>query len=112
MINEIREQLAHLIGALEADLYHPLGEIELSGFPASEALTPAEAETRPRTPWPAGTVWGKAWDYAWMFGRFTVPAEARGERIVLDLNPGGESVLFVNGRVFGARRADRMAYPP
>ena len=111
MINEIREQLAHLTEALEADLYHPLGEIELSGFPASEALTPAEAETRPRTPWPAGTVWGKAWDYAWMFGRFTVPAEARGERIVLDLNPGGESVLFVNGRVFGARRADRMAYP-
>ena len=31
MINEIREQLARLIGALEADLYHPLGEIELEG---------------------------------------------------------------------------------
>ena len=57
MINEIREQLAHLIGALEADLYHPLGEIELEGFPAPGALTLAEAEKFARTPWPAGTVW-------------------------------------------------------
>ncbi|MBO7662739.1 MAG: alpha-mannosidase [Clostridia bacterium] len=111
MINEIREQLAHLLDALEADLFHPLGEIVLAGFPAPEALTLAEAETRARTPWPAGTVWGKAWDYAWMFGALTVPPEARGERIVLDLNPCGEAVLFVNGRVFGARRADRMAHP-
>ena len=111
MINEIREQLAHVIEALEADLYHPIGEIELEGFLAPGALTLAEAETYARTPWPAGKVWGKAWDYAWMFGSFTVPEEARGERIVMDLNPGGESVLFVNGKVFGARRADRMDHP-
>ena len=40
MINEIREQLQHLIDALAADLYHPLGEIMLEGF-----LAPA------RSPW-------------------------------------------------------------
>ena len=111
MINEIREQLQHLIDALAADLYHPLGEITLEGFLAPGALTLEEAETHAREPWPAGTVWGKPWDYAWMFGSFTVPPEARGERIVMDLNPGGESVLFVNGRVFGARRGDRMDHP-
>ena len=38
MINEIREQLAHVIEALEADLYHPIGEIELEGFLAPGAL--------------------------------------------------------------------------
>ena len=111
MINEIREQLQHLIDALAADLYHPLGEITLEGFLAPGALTLEEAETHAREPWPAGTAWGKPWDYAWMFGSFTVPPEARGERIVMDLNPGGESVLFVNGRVFGARRGDRMDHP-
>ncbi|MBR6165934.1 MAG: alpha-mannosidase [Clostridia bacterium] len=111
MINEISEQLNHVIDALAADLYHPLGEIVLEGFLAGGALTLREAETHAREPWPAGTAWGKPWDYAWMFSRFTVPAEARGERIVMDLNPGGESVLFVNGRVFGARRGDRMPHP-
>ena len=111
MINEIAEQLDHLVRALEADLYHPVGEIPLEGFLAPGALTLAEAEKHAREPWPAGTVWGKPWDYAWMFGSFTVPEEVRGERIVMDLNPGGESVLYINGKVFGARRADRMAHP-
>ena len=46
-----------------------------------------------------------------MFTSFTLPREARGERIVMDLNPGGESTLFVNGRPFGARRADRLDHP-
>ena len=111
MINELTEQLRHVIEALAADLYHPLGEITLEGFSASSVLSLKEAETYPQEPWPAGTVWGMPWDYAWMFGRFTVPEEARGERIVMDLNPGGESVLYVNGKVFGARRGDRMDHP-
>ena len=103
MTNEITEQLGHLIDALEADLYHALGDIPVEGFLASGPLTLQEAETHERSPWPAGTAWGHPWEYAWMFGSFTVPEEARGERIVMDLNPGGESVLFVNGKVFGAR---------
>ena len=111
MNNELTEQLEHLIEALKSDLYHPLGEIHLEGFLAPADLTLEEAELHERDPWPAGTVWGKPWDYAWMFGSFTVPEVARGERIVMDLNPGGESVLFVNGRVFGARRGDRMDHP-
>ena len=111
MNKEITGQLRHVIDALAADLYHPLGEIVLEGFSAPSVLNLREAETYPREPWPAGTPWGMPWDYAWMFGRFTVPEEARGERIVMDLNPGGESVLYVNGKVFGARRGDRMAHP-
>ena len=111
MNKEITDQLRHVIDALAADLYHPLGEITLEGFSAPSVLNLREAETYPRDPWPAGTAWGMPWDYAWMFGRFTVPEEARGERIVMDLNPGGEAVLYVNGSVFGARRADRMAHP-
>ena len=111
MINEIAGQLRHVIEALAADLYHPLGEILLEGFSAPSALTLREAEVRPRLPLPEGTAWGMPWDYAWMFGRFTVPEKAKGERIVMDLQPGGEATLFVNGRPFGARRADRLDHP-
>ena len=111
MINELTEQLQHVIDALAADLYHPLGEMLLEGFKTNEELSLAEAERMPREPWPQGTVWGRPREYAWMFCRFSVPQEARGERIVMDLNPGGEGTLFVNGRPFGARRADRLEHP-
>ena len=111
MVNELTEQLQHVIDALAADLYHPLGDIPLEGFRADGELSLAEAEGRPREPWPAGTVWGQPREYAWVFSRFTVPPEVRGERIVMDLQPGGEATLFVNGRPFGARRADRLDHP-
>ena len=111
MVNELTEQLQHVIDALAADLYHPLGEMILEGFKTKEELSLAEAKRLPRTPWPTGTVWGQPREYAWMFSRFTVPPEAKGERIVMDLNPGGEGTLFVNGHPFGARRADRLDHP-
>ncbi len=111
MTNELTDQLRHVIDALVADFYHPLGEIALEGFLAPGDLSLGEAQAQARAPWPEGTAWGKPWDYAWMFGQFTVPREARGERIVMDLNPGGEATLFVNGRAFGARRAERMDQP-
>ena len=59
MIREISEQLEQLIRALEADLYHPVGEILLEGFLAPGSLTLAEAEAHARDPCPAGTAWGK-----------------------------------------------------
>ena len=110
MNNELTEQLNHVIHALEADLYHPLADLSLQGFAAENNLTPGEAELWPREPWPEGTVWGNPGTYAWMFASFTLSPEARGRRIVMDLNPGGEATLFVNGRAFGARRADHMPY--
>ena len=111
MKNEIAEQLRHVIDALAADLYHPMGEIALAGFRTDEELTPEEAGKRPRESWPAGTVWGQPREYAWMFADIVLPPETRGERIVMDLNPGGEATLFLNGKAFGARRADRLDHP-
>ena len=111
MINEIADQLNRIIEALASDLYHPLDSIPLEGFRADRDMSLSEAETVSRAPWPAGTVWGSPWEYAWMFGSFTVPPEAAGERIVMNLNPGGEATVFVNGKPFGARRADRMDHP-
>ena len=60
MLNEIAEQLRHVIDALAADLYHPLGEIPLEGFRTDRELSLAEAEKLPRQPYPENTVWGAA----------------------------------------------------
>ena len=111
MKKEITDQLRHVMEALESDFYHEMGEIRLEGFRTSEELSPEAAELCARERWPEGTAWGQPREYAWMFARFSLPPSVCGERVVMDLNPGGEATLFLNGKPFGARRADRMAHP-
>ena len=108
---EQTKQLEHVINALAEDFYHPLGALSLSGAKTNDRLTPEQAAAMPRTAFREGETWGNPWEYAWMFADFTLPPEAKGNRIVLDLNPGGESTLFLNGRPFGTRRSERVHEP-
>ncbi len=108
---EQRDQLVLVIEALARDFYHPLGTISLSGFKADKKLLLNETEGYERKPFPVGMAWGNNWEYAWMFAAIVLPKEAVGERIVMNLNPGGESTLFVDGVPFGTRRAESVTYP-
>ncbi len=108
---EQRDQLVLVIEALARDFYHPLGKISLSGFKADRKLLLNETEGYERNAFPVGMAWGNNWEYAWMFATIELPKEAAGERIVMNLNPGGESTLFVNGTPFGTRRAESVTYP-
>lgn len=105
---EQRDQLELVLNALKRDFYHPLKELHFTGFPAGKKLLLEEAVAHERVEYPVGTRWGNPWEYAWMFADFTLPKEACGERIVMDLNPGGESTLFLNGEPFGTRRRDTV----
>ncbi|MCI8440937.1 MAG: alpha-mannosidase [Provencibacterium sp.] len=108
---EWKDRLRYWTHALTEDLYRPLGEILFEGFVTPEQLSAGEALKRPFSPMPVGTEWGMQWEYAWMKSSITLPPEAEGERIVLDLNPGGESSVFVNGKAFGTRRAEWVSVP-
>ncbi len=92
---------------LAKDLYTPLGDIAWEGFTTRERLgyTRAMAEGDFR-PMPVGTKWGREWEYLWVRGHVTVPAEAAGTRLVLNLDAGGESAVYVDGAEFGCRRND------
>ncbi len=79
-------------------LYRPLGSVPLSGFVTTEQLTPSEALRNRFKPMPAGTVWGGKWEYGWFKGRVALPAEAAGHRIILRISPGGEGLVYLNGR--------------
>jgi len=92
--------------ALTREFYEPLGEIELEGFCTYDMLSAGEAEKHAFQPLQPGTAWGRTWEYCWMRGDMTLPEAARGQRIVMDLNQGGEATLYVDGEEFGTRRAD------
>ena len=111
MHSEWERRLRHWLETLGKDLYIPLGPIEVEAFLTMEHLTPVQAEKGSFAPMAPGSAWGRTWEYCWMRGRIVLPGEAWGKRIAMDLQTGGESTLFVNGRSFGTRRAEWVQVP-
>ena len=108
---EWRDRVKHWLRTLKDDFYEPLGELAWEAFPTMEYLTQEEALQGAFAPVKPGFTWGKTYEYCWFKGSLTVPERAAGERIVMNLQPGGESALFVNGKAFGTYRASWVDQP-
>jgi len=111
MHSEWKDRVKHWIRTLKDDFYEPLGEISWEAFTTMEYLTPEEAGKGAFVPVSPGFTWGREWEYGWFRGSITLPERAKGERIVMDLKPEGESTLFVNGKAFGTYRASWVNEP-
>ncbi len=111
MHSEWRDRLENWIHALAQDLYLPLGPLPVEAFETAERLSPAQAAGRRFAPLAEGSPWGDGYAYCWMRGSVTLPEEAKGKRIVLDLPTGGETSVFVDGLSFGTYRASGMDEP-
>ena len=111
MHSEWKARLRHWMETLRQDIYLPLGPIEVEAFLTMDHLTPDEAAKGTFAPMPHGTKWGRTYEYCWMHSRITLPAEAQGKRVVMNLTTGGETTVFVDGRSFGTYRADWVANP-
>lgn len=111
MTSEWTDRLRHWTATLEKDFYTPLGNIDLEGFCTFAHITPAEAVKNSFVPMPQGTAWGEEWEYAWLRAQITLPEQAQGKMIVMNLDMGGEATLFVNGQAFGTRRAEWVTVP-
>ena len=109
--SEWNDRLKHWLDTLAKDFYQELGELELFGFTTFDHLTPDEAVMRDAVSYAAGTKWGHEWEYLWLKGDVVLPDDADGKVIVLNLAPGGESTLFVNGQAFGTYRAKWVLAP-
>lgn len=111
MSSEWTDRLDHWMGTLKKDFYTPVGQIDWSMYTTMDELSYEDALKGPFKKVEAGTKWGSLHEYAWLKSSITLPKEAEGERIVLNLAPGGESTLFVNGKAFGTYRADWVREP-
>jgi alpha-mannosidase len=96
---------------LTQDIYHPLGVITLEGCPVKEQFDVDIAMQMDFQPIEPGTSWGRQWEYIWLRGCIILPDEAVGQRIVMKLETGGETSIYVNGCPFGTRRADWIHEP-
>lgn len=102
LTEEWRHRIERWRNVLIENLYYPLGSIEQSGYATTAQLTAEEALAGNFQATPPGTRWGAKWEYAWFKGEITLPEAASGERIVVRLNPGGESLVWINGQVAGS----------
>lgn len=95
------------LNKLRGDLYRPTAPIEWEGFITTEQLGYDRAMREGRfSPMPQGKKWGRDWEYLWIRSTITLPEEVRGKQINLNLDTGGESSVYVNGKEFGGRRAE------
>jgi len=106
MHSEWKVRIDNWIAVLKQELYMPLGEITWSAFKTKDYLTPEEAMEQSFEPVAPGYTWGETWEYCWFRASIVIPEEAEGKRVVMNLAPGGESTIFVNGEAFGTYRAD------
>jgi alpha-mannosidase len=102
LTHEWRVRLDHWRRVLRDSIHRPLADVELEGFATHDQLTAEEALKGQFEAMPPGTRWGAKFEYGWFRATVTLPAEAEGKRIVLALDAGGESAVYVNGRPAGA----------
>jgi len=100
---EWKDRIYHWREELPRHFYRLLDSVPLSGFVTLEQLTPAEALDRDFQPMPSGKAWGAKWEYGWFKGSFVLPEAVAGQRIVLAVDVGAESIVYVNGFAAGAR---------
>lgn len=111
LASEWEERIAHWIRTLAKDLYAPLGQICWESFFTMEHLPLEKVKNQQFHSMEPGTFWGHTWEYGWFRGKVSVPGEASGKRMVLDLAQDGEATVFVNDKAFGTYRADWIEVP-
>ena len=88
--------------ALWESVYEPLNNVELEGHATTLRLSPEQAVAGNFKPMPLGTQWGAKWEYGWFRAVIAAPTEAQGKRLVVRLDTGGESLVWINGKVMGS----------
>ena len=82
--------------------FTPYAPIDMEYFPTMERLSPEEAQRGSFVPAPAGTRWGRKWEYGWFRGHITTLSELAGKRVVFTLTTAPEMLVWVNGTEAGA----------
>ena len=101
--SEWKDRLRSWTTELTKHFYHKLGSVDFEGFTTTDQLTPNEAQRGSFEPRLVGSSWGgEKFQYAWFRGRLTAPAEAAGQKLVLQHGLGGAGgLVFVNGKARG-----------
>lgn len=111
MSSELEGRLDHWIHTLREDLYTPAFPLHWEVCHPDHPVGIGDLNSQVFHPVEEGYTWGFSYQYAWFRTTFKVPEDLDGAYLVMDLQPGHEATVFVNGEAFGAWRADWIKYP-
>lgn len=106
MTKEWQSRIKMWMTALTKKVYTPVEKLDFTYWTTMEHLNYEQALEGDYKPVKEGDLWGREWEYGWFQTKFHLGEWAKDKRIVVNLNLGGESTLFVNGEVFGTTRAE------
>lgn len=101
LTNEWRWRIKRWCETMPKMFYQPVGIINFECFFTSEILSLNEAKKRNFVPVEIGSKWGKKWEYCWFQGELTLPQSLKGERVMMQIAPGCDCVVFCNDQVMG-----------
>lgn len=101
MHSERHQRLDLFVHNLGQDAYLPLGSLEMEAFFTMEPLSLAQASQQAFKALHAASSLGSS-EYCWMRTRIILPDGAKGRRIALSLETGGQTTVFVDGKCLGA----------
>lgn len=100
LTSDRKRRVEQYLAALKRRLITRVASIEIEMATTHEHLSPEAAARLSYSPCPPGTPWGGEWEYGWFRGTAVLPSGVEGRRVEL-LYEGGESVVWVNGRLAG-----------
>ena len=103
LIEEWNQRIQIWIKELEEQWYKPLDEIIFKGYFTKDHLSDKEAKSGSFRQMLPGSTWGEKWEYGWFKGEITIPKGCEGQRIYLKPGIGGEMLIWINGRIVGAK---------
>jgi len=101
-----REVLFHIekwLGEKDRFIYKKLGPIDFELETVNEWLPYEKAVQLNFKPISPGSRWGQRWHYGWFKGTVTMPDLPGESRLVVRMNLGGDSTVYVNGKLAGSR---------
>lgn len=101
-----QELLYHVekwLGEKDRFIYREMGTIDFEWAQSSEWLSYEEALQLDYSPIAEGTQWGGHWQYGWFKAEVQISELPEGTRPVLQLNLGGDTTTYINGKLAGSR---------
>lgn len=106
--NEWGSRVKKWLHMMQKQFYMQIGDISWEGFFTMERLSYEEAVLQDCINMEEGLAWGENYEYMWLKGLVRVPESCKGKRMVLNLQPGGEACIYINGMEFGTKRAESV----
>ncbi len=80
----------------------------MKGFVTKEHLSYRKAVKQDFQLISPGTKWGAKWEYGWFKGQILIPNNVTGKSIVLNVDTGAESAVFVGGKPAGMAQSGEL----